>query len=116
MLPSLSVALLTTDAPLPETLTTELSLFPKKYTDLSLFFPLSLTNHKSRERTEGMRKVDSKVFTRLIYVRKKSIIRVTGSVNPATATTDTGAIVRLLDLPGQQLVLVGLNQKKGNVG
>jgi hypothetical protein len=110
LLPTLSVALLTPNAPVPETLGTELSLFSKKYIDLSLFFPLGLTNYKSRERTKGISKADSKVFARLIYNRKKSVIQVSGSVSPATATFDTGAIVSLLDLPGRQLVLVGLKQ------
>jgi len=110
LLPTLSVALLDASAPLAETIAADLSLFPKKHTDLSLLAPLSLLNRKTAEKQPGLSKSESTVFATLIYDRKKASIQVSGQVSPATATTDTGAIVSLMDLPGRQLVLIGLKQ------
>lgn len=109
LLPTLTLDLLRPDAPKGDALMSALPIFPAKnsLSDLSLLIPLGVAN--PIQTAAAVSSDPREVFATLVYNRETHLIRVIGgSVRPATAVQDTGAIVSLMDLPGRQIVLSGL--------
>lgn len=104
------LTVLETSAPAVESIAEDLHyLRLKRYADLQFFLPFSNVNYRSPSKSLKLRKAEPKTIAALKYDRKKGLIVVYGSIGPATAVADTGAIVSLLDLPDRQIVLTGLS-------